>query len=258
MKCPSGITICLMLILTSTAWGQRSSYDPAAKQQSKLQEGFVDFALKQINPQNTDYGCQMDEARKLVVDQTIKSIDSWAVSVALIFLVLSFVMLLHQHRERNRREVIAADFLAQYHNAWVDARKQAEDSIRRYNELVNTTNNGAEAALRSPSLGAGHVQAGAVKPDLGRAVRPPSAPAVAAKNTTKAGENGADRSDSGPSIKPPVRQNREPEVDLIAQIGTLQQQLNASHEREKNLQKELSKAQRRAPAVQPTDASLPG
>ncbi len=246
MKCPSGITICLLLVLTSMAWGQRSSYDPAAKQQSKPREGFVDFALKQINPQNTDYGCQMDEARKLVVDQTIKSIDSWAVLVALIFLVLSFFMLWHQHRERNRREVIAAEFLAQYHNAWVDARTQAADAIRRYNELVHTTNSAGEAALRSPSPDVETVQTRAV----GRDVKPQSAPAAAAKSSVKTGENVAGRTDG-------TRQNREPEVDLIAQISTLQQQLNASHEREKNLQKELSKAQRRAPAVQPRDANLP-
>jgi hypothetical protein len=251
MKFLSRITVCLMLVLTSTAWGQRSSYDPAARQQSKPREGFVDFALKQINPQNTDYGCQMDEARKFVVDQTVKSIDSWAVLVALIFLVLSFFMLWHQHRERNRREVIAVEFLAQYHNAWLDARTHAADAIRRYNELVHTTNGAGEAALRAPSPDVENVQTRTVKADLGRDLKPQSVPAVAARSSVKAGDDGAGRNDA-------TRQNREPEVDLIAQISTLQQQLNASHEREKNLQKELSKTQRRAPAVQPRDANLPG
>jgi hypothetical protein len=248
MKCLLRIAVCLLLALpASAAWGQRSSYDPAAKQQTKPREGFVDFALKQINSQNTDYGCRMDEARKLAVDQTIKSIDSWAVLVALIFLVLSFFMLWHQHRERNRREVIAAEFLAQYHNAWVEARTQAADAVRRFNELVHTTNSAGEAALRPPTTEVENVQTRAV----GRDVKPQSVPAPAAKSGIKAGDNGAGRSDGTP-------QNREPEVDLIGQISTLQQQLNASHEREKNLQKELSKAQRRAPAAQPRDASLPG
>jgi hypothetical protein len=248
MKCLLCLAIYLLLALpASVAWSQRSSYDPAAKQQSKPREGFVDFALKQINPQNTDYGCQLDAARKLAVDQTIKSIDSWAVLVALIFLVLSFFMLWHQHRERNRREVIAAEFLAQYHNAWVDARAQASDAIRRYNELVHTTNSAGEASLRSPSPDVENVQTKAV----GRDVKPQSVPVAAARSSVKAGDNGASRNDG-------TRQNREPEADLIAQIGTLQQQLNASHEREKNLQKELSKAQRRAPAVQLRDTNLPG
>src|SRR5215472_9313626 len=109
MKCPFLLAVCLLLAVPpGSGWGQRSSYDPAAKRQSKPREGFVDFALKQINPQNTDYGCQLDEARKLAVNQTVKNIDSWAVLVALGFLVLSFFLLLHQHRERGRREAIAA------------------------------------------------------------------------------------------------------------------------------------------------------
>ena len=244
--------VCILLtIATGLAGAQPSSYDPAAKQQSKSREGFVESALKRINPQNTDYGCQLDEARKLAVDQTIKSVDSWAVLVALGFLVLSFFIVLHQHRERNRREAIAAEFLAQYHNAWVDARAQAADAIHRYNELVHTTNSASEAAFRTPTSETAAAQARAIKADLGRAAKLQSAGIAASPSDIRAGQNGAERTDG-------VHQNREPEVDLIAQISTLQQQLNASHEREKNLQKELNKAQRRAPALQPRDANLPG
>jgi hypothetical protein len=245
MKCGFLVSVCLLLAVAAhSALAQRSSYDPAAKQQSKSREGFVDFALKEINPQNTDYGCQLDDARQLAVDQTIKTIDSWAVLVALGFLVLSFFLLLHQHRERNRREAIAAEFLAQYHNAWVDARTRATDAIRRYNELVHTTNAAGEATLRAPSTEKEGTQTRAVKADIGRSVKPQSVPLTTAGNDIKPGENGASRS--------------EPEVDLIAQISTLQQQLNASHEREKNLQNELTKVQRRVPTVQARDVKLPG
>lgn len=224
--------VCLLLVLSaSPAWSQRSSYDPAARQPTKQPDGLVDFAMKQVNPQNTDYGCQMEETRKFVVDQTIKNINSWAVLVALSFLVLSFFMLLHQHREGNRRELVAAGFLAQYHNAWVDARMQADEAIRRYNELVDRTNTAAEMALRSQAPDTERAQTRTVKPDLKGDVKPQSAPIAAAKSSVKAAES--------------VRRNGEPEVDLIAQINTLQQQLNASHEREKALQKELSKAHQR-------------
>jgi hypothetical protein len=246
------VAYCLLLAgAAHSAWGQRSPYGPAAKEQSKSREGFVDFALKQINPLNTDYGCQLDDARKLAVDQTIKNIESWAVLVTLGFLVLSFFMVLHQYRERNRREAIAAAFLAQYHNAWVDARAEAADAIRRCNELVHRTNSACEAVFRGPSTETSGAQAGPAKPDLGRIVKPKSATVAAPRMDTNAGENGAARSDG-------VSQSHEPGVDLIAQISTLQRQLNASHEREKNLQKELSKAQQRAPALQPRDANLTG
>jgi hypothetical protein len=252
MKCMLLLAVSLLVSMGArAAWGQRSSYDPSSKQQSQPREGFVDFALKQINPENTDYGCQLDEARRLAIDQTVKSIDSWGVVVAVGFLVLSFFLLLHQNRERSRREAITAQFMAQYHNAWVDARTQAADAIRRYNELVHTKNRATDVAHGSPSTEADAAQARPVKGDVGRAVKTQSPPVAAAKGDIKTGEHGAFRSDG-------ASQNRGPEADLIAQISTLQQQLNASHEREKNLQKELTKAQRRAPAIQSRDASLPG
>ncbi len=252
MKCALLVAVSLLLAIgTCTGWGQRSLYGPSSKQQSRPHEGFVDFALKQINPQNTDYGCQLDEARKLVVDQTVKSIDSWAVLAALGFLVLSFFLLLHQHRERSRREAIAAQFLAQYHNTWVDSRTQAGDAIRRYDELVHTKNRASEGVHRPPSTEADAAQARLVKADVGRGVKTQSPPVAAARGDIKASDHGAFRGEG-------ACQNREPEADLIAQISTLQQQLNASHEREKNLQKELTKAQRRAPALESRDPSLPG
>jgi hypothetical protein len=230
----SRISVCLLLVLAgSSALCHGSSDSPAVRQRSKAREGFMDFALKQINPQNTDYGHRWEEARKLVVDQTVKSIDSWAVLVALGFLVLSVFLLLHQLRERNRREAIAAEFLAQYHNALVDARTQMADAIQRYNQSgPNRT---------------GEVGLGSSLPET----KESQATAAVVQSDSKAGENGTGRNVG-------ARQNRQPEVDLVAQISTLRQQLNISYEREKNLQKELIKAQRRAPAVQPRDVNIPG
>lgn len=245
--------ICLLILLSwLPAWGQRSAYDPAARQPAKQGDGFVDFALKQINPQNKDYGCQIDDARKLMVDQTIKSVESWAVLVALSFLILSFFLLLHQHRERNRREIIAAALLAQYHNALADARSQADEAIRRYNALVNTTNTAAEATLRTASQPPERTQAAASAAHSARDVKQPKpTTAPSPKDRIKTDENGVGRTEAAP-------QNREAEGDMIGQINTLQQQLHDSHEREKNIQKELMKAQRRVAAAQPKEANIAG
>ncbi|PYP92057.1 MAG: hypothetical protein DMG65_05400 [Candidatus Angelobacter sp. Gp1-AA117] len=243
----------LLLIMASwlPATSQRSSYDPAAKQPSKQGDGFVDFALKQVNSQNKDYGCQIDDARKLLVDQTVKSITSWAVLVSLSFLVLSFFLLLHQHRERNHREIIAAGLLTQYHNALTEARSQAEEAIRRYNALVNRINSTTEARQRAASPSPEHAQVDPTGMSLPRQIKPQSAPVSQAKEGNRSKGNNT----VSPESKP---QKREAEPDLIAQISTLQQQLNASHEREKNLQKELTKAQRRAPTIQPKETNIAG
>jgi hypothetical protein len=244
--------ICLLIsLLWLPAWSQRSSYDPGAKQPAKHGDGFVDFALKQVNSQNKDYGCEIDDARKLLVDETIKSITSWAVLVALSFLTLSFFLLLHQHRERNRREIIAAGLLAQYHNTLADARSQADAAISRYNELVNRTNAAAEATLRTAPQLLEHAQATASAAHSARDVKQPKPASAAPKDRIKTDENGPSRTEA-------TSQNREVEGDLIAQISTLQQQLHDSHEREKNLQKELTKAQRRAATAQPKEANIAG
>jgi hypothetical protein len=244
--------ICLLMSLSwLPAWSQRSAYDLAAKQPAKQGDSFVDFALKQINSQNKDYGCEIDDARKLMVDETIKSVTFWAVLAALSFLILSFLLLLHQHRERNRREIIAAGLLARYHNALADARSQADEAIRQYNELVSRTNQAAEAALRLASQPTERVQATASAANPVRDVKPKPASAPPPKDKIKTAENGVDRTETGPP-------SLEAEGDLIAQISTLQQQLHASHEREKNLQKELTKMQRRTEAVQPKQANIAG
>jgi hypothetical protein len=51
------------------------------------------------------------------------------------------------------------------------------------------------------------------------------------------------RIDASPPIKTAARHKRDGEVDLLAHVTTLQQQLHAAYERERNLQKELSKHQ---------------
>jgi len=234
------LAACVFLLALSGAWSQRSPSDPAA-QNSKQLDSFGDFALKHINPQNTDYGCQIDEARKLAVDEFVKNANSWAALFALLFLILSFLMLLHQHCEQNRREIIAATFLARYHNAWLDARAQAEQGIRRYNELVNTSA-AAEAISRSQLPNAETAQATAENSDLNRNAKLLATSASACKN-------GVDENGDGPAVGRAVRRQArptgEPEVDLIAQISSLQEQLSACHQREKNLLRELSKVHRR-------------
>jgi hypothetical protein len=237
------VVMFVLVTLAQLSAGVQFPYGPAAKKTSSERQGLVDFALKGINPQSTDYGCRIDEARKLLVDGTIKSLNSWAAGVALSLLALAFCLLIHQHQERNRRECIAARLLSQYHNGWVEARARAEDSILRHNELVEKINVGTETRLVRPDLS---------QDPTGRsdpAQRPAVQTAVDPSAKPDRGSNVIVSADS-------VRQKREPEVDFISQISTLQQQLTASHERERNLQKELTKAQRRT-SVSQTRGSNP-
>lgn len=230
--------VLLVLSLALRMSAQRTSYDPAARDTDKKHDSFVYFTLKQINSQNIDYGCKVGAGRKLVIDETIKSIDFWTFLITFSFLVLSFFMLVHQHRERERREIITSGFLTQYHNALVDANKQVEALIGRYNELVNAKNRATEAELRVQTLEPPPARTATESRGPDRDLNQSAGPAKA--NVSDHSEIG--RSDQREGNKAPIRHSVG---DLLCQISTLQQQLNASHEREKRFEKELKKAQRR-------------
>ena len=109
------------LVTVLPAFSQRPNYDPMPRKPATQSSGFVDSSLGLINPKNTDYGCQIDRERQFLVEQTLKNLEFWIVGITVSLLIVSFFMLLHQSRERDRREIIAAGLLSQYHNAWVDA-----------------------------------------------------------------------------------------------------------------------------------------
>ena len=227
----------IFAIALSPAWSQATP-GPAEKEQRKSPESFMDFELNQINPQNMDYSCEIDEIRNIAIHEMVGRIDSWAVLVAFALLVLSFMMLMHQHQELKRREIIAARFLAQYHNALLDAREQMEKANRRYRELADHAK--TYEVLPSPPINVTQTQLTVRESSLND-----SGPVLAVGNNTAA--------DSALSTalgrrKPPVRQAIKPDFDLLSQIRLLQQQLSAAHEREKGLQRQLSKAQHNVPA----------
>lgn len=231
----------LLAVSVPLALSQRSSYDPAANNRNDSRSGFADFVLEQVNPQNIDYGCEIDGARKLIVAETVKNIVFWTIVVALGLLVLSFFMLLTQHHTRSRLEVVAAGFLAQYHNSLIDARERAETALRRCNALVNATQQVVE------NVGVGHSpdpEATISDSDLIHTVHPKSP-------NTNADKHRVTR-DAGPSepltTKPITGLDHAAEADLIARIKSLQQQLAASHARERNLKRELDKVQRQGQA----------
>lgn len=225
--------VVVTLVTVLPALSQRSKFDPMPRTPAAQSSGFLDSSLGLINPKNTDYGCQIDTERQFVVEQTIKNLGFWIVGIAVSLLIVSFFMLLHQSRERDRREMIAAGFLAHYYNAWIDARSHADNAIRRHNELVKRTNAAAESALRAASQERDQAQPETPKTDQGTGAKAHQSPQPARNAGGR--ENG--------SAGTPNSQLSE--SDYLDQISTMQQQLDASREREANLRRQLSRAQKR-------------
>ena len=241
----------LTIISVLPALSQRPNYDPMPRKPAAQSSGFLDSSLGLINPKNTDYGSQIDTERQFVVEQSLKNLEFWVVGITVSLLIVSFFMLLHQSRERDRREIIAAGLLAHYHNAWVDARSQADSAIRRHNELVKRTNAAAESALRAASEEAGKTHTKSEQSGSSGATKSSTQQSAIPKDGARVTENRDSRSNSS-------RQTDEVEIDSVAQISVLQKQLEASHEREMNLQKQLAAVERRLSLLQSNNSAVSG
>src|SRR5260370_36634281 len=120
------VQICLLLAVTvSIAVAQRSRFDPAGSQPTKQHDGIMDFALKQINPGDKDYGECIAEARQMALNHSIENTLYWSNLVTLGLFAMSLFVLAYQVREQGRRDRLVAAVLCQYHNGWVRARNPA-------------------------------------------------------------------------------------------------------------------------------------
>src|SRR5260370_3671761 len=151
---PSRIVVAglFLAMLPSLCFAQarRSGYDPAAQAQSPRQkDGFVDFALKRINPADKDYGQCLDEGRKILLEQTMRNGYFWSNLVALGLLACLFVIIVYQHRVQTGREWTAAETLAQYEHSLSRANAQEEDATKRNRRLMGELTPHGESAVHS-------------------------------------------------------------------------------------------------------------
>ena len=149
MNLSSKTVLISTLFLASLAAGQspRSSYDPAPRKPQKHYDSFVDFALKQINPRDIDYGQRIEEARQSFIDDSILSLEFWGNTLPVIMLLITFGMFVRQDNEGKRREILVAEVLAWYHNGLVDAHQEHSGLLATYQQLKKIFDDQREAKL---------------------------------------------------------------------------------------------------------------
>jgi hypothetical protein len=221
------VALCLAAICPGLLLCAQSSASASRKPAPQDKTGFVDFALRRINPHETDYGARLEARRRLWVERALRDPSFCALLAATALLAVAFAILAHQHGEKMRRELMVATLLARYHNGWVDARNRAENAISRYNALVNAANRtrGNSIEEQVPS------RAEWMNEQDTNSQGPPSP----AEMFLSSGYHPT----SAPKNKPAARPVNEPAPDMAAQVSTLQQQLNAAADREQSLQREL-------------------
>jgi hypothetical protein len=119
------------------------NYDPLAGRQH-LRGGIWDNALGKVNPENKDYGAQLDQWRKVVVGETIHNLVFWTAIILGSSLLLSLLFIYWLIGDRARRLEITVNILTQTANAYIDAGDHALDAIERHNQLANDYNAMAE------------------------------------------------------------------------------------------------------------------
>lgn len=148
-----GIWICLLLAglmsgRCSDAFSQASGQPkPAPTRSAQRPQGFFDYALGKINPQEKDYGAAIEAHRSGAVEHTIDDLYFWSNVLTLLLLCGTATIVLLQWRSADKREVIAASLIAQLWNGRVSDRIEIERRSEQFNRLVETHNAEVERAL---------------------------------------------------------------------------------------------------------------
>jgi hypothetical protein len=136
--------VVVFLMSAATAGGlqaDRSSYDPMAHQaQAKQPTGIIETTLAGINPQNRDYGVQVGDWRKEILEDTLHQIYFWSLILLTMGLGISIAGNGWLLRERERRLSISADVVTQLFNAYIGSRAKALEVIAKHNALVDRYN----------------------------------------------------------------------------------------------------------------------
>jgi hypothetical protein len=248
-----------MLPFLCFAQGRRPTDDPAGQaQSSKPKDGFVDFALKSINPADKDYGRSLEEGRKILLDETVRNGYFWSNLIALGLLMSLFVIILYQHRVQTSREWTAAEALAQYEHSLSRANAQVEEATSRNRGLMEALSALKESALRSQSSPGGAQERPALETVRSRASSIPASQVALIKSSDNKSAPG--RSASAATATPSANQIGlfKPDVDLIMKVNSLEQQLGRSQDEAKLLRRQLNESDRRVQEEQQRNRSLKG
>jgi hypothetical protein len=247
-----------MLPLVCFAQERRPAGDPAGQAPSpKPKDGFVDFALKSINPADKDYGECIDESRKILVDETVRNGYFWSNLIALGLLACLFIIIVYQHRVQTVREWTAAEVLMQYENSLSRANAQVEEATSKNRGLMESLTALRESALRFQASPAEAQERPAAETVSSRASSIQASQVASIKSSDP--KSASIRSRAATAISPANQIGLfKPDVDLIMKVNSLEQQLGRFQDEAKLLRRQLNESDRRLQEEQQRNRSLKG
>lgn len=229
-----------LALSTSCVSFAQSPMPSSAHSKTKRSQGFLDYALGKIDPNNKDYGASAAEARGEAVAYTIESLYFWSNVVSLTLLAATSTALVLVLRTQGKREIIAATLIAQLWNGRVVDRKEIVRRTAMYNALVEAKNSALN--IKPPSMADEEPVAAPAKLN---AQEKPSAKtgvqrkAVVSDSPSSPGETGCpDFNESGQDdlvLKSQVQALRNSERNLRARLNQVSQDLERERQRNQTL-----------------------
>jgi len=141
-----------LALSAGAAYGQEHSAPSSAPHQAtRKSQGFLDYTLGKINPDNKDYGLSAEGARTGVVHDSIDDLYFWSNLVTLSLLAAVTVIRFLEQRSAEKKEVICAALVTQLWNGRVSDLDEIERRTNQYNALAERSNLEVEGRLMSNS-----------------------------------------------------------------------------------------------------------
>ena len=261
-----------VFLLVLPGWPQSSTPSGDVVAPKKEKPGLFEFATKRVNANDLDYGQCIDEARRIAIEDTIQRGYFWSnvLTVALSCFLLAIVI--HQRRVQINREQTAATVLAQYHNALTRANSQITEATSKNHSLMQLLMGTDLPLSEAPRSNEPNPQPqprqGADKRNKTGTIESPTPPSTAAASSSASTKSEKPGDPDRPAIpdvvtekskltKPTIKASLvTSDVDLVAKVNSLQQQLAASQEREKQLRRQLNSSEVRLQKEQQKNQTL--
>lgn len=116
------------------------SRQAGADQSNKGRQGFFDYALGKVNPDQVDYGGQVAAERAVVVAKTLDNVLFWSNAVALSLFTGVTVLFIFSLRSSEKKELIATSLITELWNGRVSDHAEIARQTDEYNRLVEKHN----------------------------------------------------------------------------------------------------------------------
>jgi hypothetical protein len=228
----------------------RDSASPAPRRLYEHNLNFYEFVLRQLNPNDKDWGGWYEERRAALSGAALHNPDFWYCLGLTLALLAILAALLKSQSDQDRQDDIMGERLEEVRKFAANSHRVALEAIDKYNthiELCNRAIEAEEGGLVTGAAGGSQnaqpqanptktrEEAELQKRDKTRIESEACQPATTAHDRSTGGASPSNKGGSNGQGKEPPTPPTPSYADLVRQINILQQQLIAEQDKNKRL-----------------------